>query len=155
MGKEKTIYTRRQKTTQAGSQNHFQMRKRNDCYCWQEANSHFICVAALSSAGSGFPVRGNRVREQLNPGQEVVGFINLILWIIMPPSFTNEPTRSKWSRFAFFNVLWTNIVTVCSTMPLGDKTFDFQKSHFLECTQNFNSHASGQAKFLISHWNAF
>lgn len=45
----------------------------------RQTHSHFIRVAALSSAGSGFPVRSKWVREWLNPVQEVAGFINLIL----------------------------------------------------------------------------
>lgn len=37
-----------------------------------QTDSHFIHVAALSSAGSGFPMRNNWVREQLNTAQEVL-----------------------------------------------------------------------------------
>lgn len=79
----------------------------------KQTQSHFIPAAALSSAGSGFPVRSKWAREWLNSVQEVAGFINLILWIIMSPSFPNEPAVSKWCRSAFFNVIWINIITVC------------------------------------------
>lgn len=37
-----------------------------------ETDSHFIHVAALSSAGSGFPMRNNWLKEQLNTAQEVL-----------------------------------------------------------------------------------
>lgn len=110
MGKEKIIYTRRKKLPRQDLKITFKWDKEMIAIAGKgQTHSHLIRVAALPSAASGFPVRSNWIREWLNPVQEVAGgFINLILWIIMPPSFTNEPAFSKWCRSAF--LMWSNLI---------------------------------------------
>lgn len=126
MGKEKTIYTRK-KTTQDLKITFTWDKEMTAIAVKGQTHSHFIRVAALSSAGSVFPMRSSWVREWLNPVPEVAGFINLILWIIMPPFFTNEPALSKWHRSIFFSVIWFNIISVSATMLPLDKAVYFQK----------------------------
>lgn len=129
------------KPTQTGSQNHLQMRQRNNCCCWQGANwlTLHSCGCTLF-AGSGFPMRNNWLREQLNTAQEV-----LVLWIwscellCLCPSLMNlispnDIDQLFWMLPDLILLLWFPLCCHKTSHSI------LEKKHFFNCTQNFNTH---------------
>lgn len=105
-----------------------------------QTDSHFIHVAALFSAGSGFPMRNNWLREQLNTAQEV-----LVLWIwscellCLCPSLMNlispnDIDQLFWMLPDLILLLWFPLCCHKTSHSI------LEKSHFFNCTQNFNTH---------------